>query len=65
MNVNYKLVNITFKKAGSAERKQVTKEITYDLYCDLNRRLGGDNPTYTVDHAGNKDWFIESLKIVR
>lgn len=65
MNVNYKLVNITFKKVGGVERKNVTKEITYDLYCDLNRRIGGDNPAYTVDHAGNKNWIIESLKIVR
>jgi len=65
MNVNYKLVNITLRKFDGSERKSVTRDMSYDFYCDLKRRLENDKTTYTVDASGNKNWLIESLKIVR
>lgn len=65
MNVTYKLVNITLRKVDGSERKSVTRDMSYDFYCDLKRRLESAKPSYTVDASGTKNWFIESLKIVR
>ena len=65
MNVTYKLVNITFRKVDGSGCKSLTTDMSYDIYCDLKRRLESAKPAYTVDYAGNKNWIIESLKIVR
>ncbi len=42
MSVKYKLVNITLRKFDGSERKSVTKDMSYDFYCDLKRRLESD-----------------------
>jgi hypothetical protein len=63
--MNYKLVKITFRRFGGDEVRELTRELTYRLYCELKDRAKTSSPSYSISSDGEKEWYVESLKIVR